>query len=168
MFTSKDWGYNNSSATNTITVPQITWSSEFATSNKKIAPGEANVNNITVPLGQPETFRFAVQNVKNVYTDTGIAPSYQKQNKSGKSLVIQETSVMSAKTYEGTAQSPGELIEEVLIPFEAHVVFKFLNDSLVTTADVRSVLCRLLAGLYNASDDQLDRLIRGAVKPVGV
>lgn len=168
MFTTKSWGYTNSTSTNTITVPQITWANEFAISNKKLTPNECNVNNVTTPLGQPESFRFACQNIKNVYTDSGISPNYQKQNKSGKSLVIQETSVQSHKTYEGTAENPGALIEEILIPYETHIVLKFLNDSLVSVSDVREALGRMLAGLYNASDDQLDRLIRGAVKPQGV
>lgn len=123
-------------------------------------PGETKVKNINCPNDQPEQFRLAFTEVKDVYKNTGIDPAYYAPSKKGFSLVVQLTNVGRV-----TESIDGSIYD---LPFSMHIVIKAPNDSLVDESVIEEQIARLLSGLYLenvTTDTRLAQLIKGAMTP---
>lgn len=120
--------------------------------------------NLTSPLAFPETFRFKCQEVANVYTGSGIDPSYYAVTKKGVSLVAQLNEVWTITDTTDTSY-------QVALPVQAHIVLKIPNNENITPAMVETLLARVVSGLYETGSEATTRLqamLRGSMKPSDV
>lgn len=125
-------------------------------------PGEVHLTNLTSPVVFPEKIRFAVSDVKNVYTGKAIEPSMYSPTKSGTSLLVQVTEVWKR------TDSANPLVE-VALPVSAQLVIKVPNDELVTPAAIEALVGRCLSGLYETgatTTTRLTAMLRGSLKPL--
>lgn len=123
--------------------------------------GDLTLVNITSAPGCLEKFRYSYSEVANVYAGTQIDPAYYGPSKKGVSLLIQLSKVWS-ETDDADATYRKD------VPFSAHLVLKYPQDSLVTAARVEDEIGRLLSGLYNTGKEtssRLGALIRGSLEP---
>lgn len=129
---------------------------------KSDEPNEAIITNITSPIDRPETFRFAVSTIADVYKSTGIEPAYRSANTKGLSLVVQLSDVLNY--YDETIDDA----KECYIPMQGHIVLKVPANEAITADMVKSFVSRLLAGLYSTGSTNSDRLksmLRGSLIP---
>jgi hypothetical protein len=123
---------------------------------------ESVASNTTSPIGKPETLRFGLTPIANIYKSTPIEKSVQSPTTRGYSLLVQVNDVLSVVD--------ADVDVSYDLPISAHVVFKFPADSVVTPAHLRTVFNRLQQALYdpadlalNTADKKLAALMRGAL-----
>lgn len=157
------WGYTdtNSASPLSVSIPKLNYAADFAVT--KDDPTDVVLTNTTSPLNQPETVRWGYQNINNIYSGTEIDPIYYSQSKRGVSVVGQVRDYLSVTCSDSTdGCSSG-----VLLPFEAHIVFRVPIHEAVTADLVLSCAQRAMATLYdgNTTSSQVSRLLRDALKP---
>lgn len=126
--------------------------------------GEARIVNTTTPLDRPEIFRFACQNISNVYTGSGIAPAMQGPLKTGRSILVQLSDIYSV-------EQAGVSEDLYQMPISGHLVLRVPNSEHITEELIFNHLSRLLAGLYDTGSDSTSRLrglVRGSLLPKDV
>lgn len=142
-----------------LTLPQLNYAADFRVT--KDDASEAIITNITSPIDMPERFRFAHNQVADVYKNTGIDPTMYYASRRGTQVLCQLTD-----TYSVTDASAPDYL--ALLPVEAHIVVKVPNNDLVSVAQVESLVTRMLAGLYETTagrETRLRSLLRGALLP---
>lgn len=152
------FGYTDTNAASPLTignVPKLSYATDFAVSTRDAK--SVVLSNTTSPLGWPETLRFSIQDVANVYSGTDIDPVLYAPIKKGKSLVcsLQDT----AKVGTGA--------EAVYYPISAHFVLKFPNTSDITVDNITTVVKRMIALAFKDADDtsRIEELIHGVMDP---
>lgn len=126
-------------------------------------PNEVILTNLSVPLEQPETVRFAVREVKDIFVGSKIDPpimtgtaSYGKRGISG---LVQTTVV-------------GGDVGGTLYPARVGISFVVPLGAAPTADDMIVLINRLLGHLYETGEDtpnsKLDALLRSALKPSGM
>lgn len=143
----------------TLTLPQLNYGADFRVT--KDDASEAIITNITSPIDMPERFRFAHNNVPDVYKNTGIDPTMYYASRRGTQVLCQLTDVYSVTD----ASTPDYL---ALLPVEAHIVIRVPNNDLISVEQVEALFSRMLAGLYETTAGQETRLrslLRGALLP---
>lgn len=162
MATTTSLGYTDKISTpKQIAIPDLDYEHDFA-----IAKDDADtvvLTNVTSPVDQPELIRFGYQNVNNVYTGTGIDPSFVATTKRGVSLVAQVNDIMRV-----TTDGDGCCGQVYDLPLQAHVVLKLpLNQNI--TADVALALAkRAFSALFatgTVTSARIGQLMRHALKP---
>lgn len=129
---------------------------------------EVVLTNITSPTDRPETFRFAAQDIKDVYKSAGISPGFIGPVRSGKSIVVQHSAVYAVQETDSVTNT---VEDHFHLPMNMHLVIKAPNSELVTSELIVAQLERLLAGLQETGSDnntRLQALMRGSMKPKGV
>lgn len=142
-----------------LTLPQLNYGTDFRVVSDE--PREAIITNLTSPIDQPERFRWAHNNVTDVYKNTGIDPTLYYPSRRGTQILCQLTDVFSV-----TDSDDAKYL--ALLPVEAHLVVKVPNNDLVTPQVAENLVCRMLAGLYETTAGQYTRLLsmlRGALLP---
>lgn len=87
------FGYTDSvSTTISVAVPTLSYAKDFSIRTERAE--EVILTNTTSPLDQPETIRFAIQNVGNVYAGTPVAVESQSITKRGVQLLIQLNDIL--------------------------------------------------------------------------
>lgn len=144
------------------TAPTLTgiaknYGADFA---KKVdVAGNADITNITSPPDAPNTERFSVTVIKDIYKGTPVNESYKSGNKSGFSLLSQCNLVATITDSEDSTY-------RVDVPISAHVVVKGPNDSNITTTHLTTALMRAIGGLYETDgSSRLAALVRGSLLP---
>lgn len=125
---------------------------------------EARIINVTSPIDRPEVFRFACQNISNVYTGSGIAPGMQGPLKTGRSVLVQLSDIYSV-------EQTGESEDLYQMPISGHLVLRVPNSEHITEEVILNHLSRLLAGLFDTGSDSTSRLkglVRGSLLPKDV
>lgn len=143
-----------------LTLPQLNWSADFRERDTK-SPDEVIVVNTTSPIDQPEKFRWAYNQVQDVYRNSGIDPTLYYASRRGTQILCQLTDVYSVTD----SAAPDYL---ALLPVEAHLVVRVPNNDLLTPQIVEGLIKRMLAGLYETKSGQYTRLqalLRGALLP---
>lgn len=152
------WNYSSSETTKNIAVPDIDYS-KFAEVTRK--DRDIVITNSESPIDRPETMRFALSNINNVYNGSGIEPSYYAVNKTGKSLLLQVNDILTF-----TDANQADLREDY--PITAHLVVKFPTNVNVDATVIMTTVNRLLATAYATgvtTNTRLEALIRGALAP---
>lgn len=143
----------------TLELPQLNYAADFRVTRDDAE--EAIITNITSPIDMPERFRFAHNNLTDVYKNTGIDPTLYYASRRGTQVLCQLTDTYSVTD----STSPDYL---ALLPVSAHVVIKVPNNDLITVEQVEGLVTRMLAGLYETTssrDTRLRSLLRGALLP---
>lgn len=122
---------------------------------------EVVLTNITSPIDRPENIRFAYTDIANIYSGTGIEPSIASPSKKGISLLAQITDVISISD---TADADFRIDE----PLSAHLVIKAPASEYVTSAQIQTLIGRLLSSLFDTgstSGSRLEAMLRGSLLP---
>lgn len=123
--------------------------------------GDLVLTNITSPPGCPEKFRYAYNEVSNIYAGSSVDPAYQAASKRGGNLLVQLTEVW-------TVGDDTDATYRKDFPVSAHIVLKYPLDAVVTAARVEDLIGRLLSGLYNTGKEttvRMGALVRGGLEP---
>lgn len=171
MSKSATWNFSDTALTTTIlakaanVLNTAVWPN-FEADFVKVSdePTESVVSNTKNPIGRPETFRFGLTDIADIYKNSSIEKSAQSPSKRGKALLVQVNDVLTV-----TESITGESYD---LPLSAHVVFKFPTDAIVTATHLRVMFNRLQQALYdqadltaNGTDKRLSSLMRGSLVP---
>lgn len=154
------YGYTDSvSAPKSINIPDLSYGKDFAVSKEE--PSETAIVNITTPVDQTESIRFAITTIGNVYKDTGIDPAFYGASTKGFSLVAQVSDVMRVQDTENPAFCQD-------FPVSAHIVIKAPKSQYLSADNLMKVVNRAVASLYatgSTGTTRLNELVRGALTP---
>lgn len=145
-----------------LTLPQLNYGADFRVVRDDAS--EAIITNLTSPIDQPERFRWAHNNVTDVYKNTGIDPTLYYASRKGTQFLCQLTDVYQVTDTEDASYM-------ALLPVEAHIVVKVPNNDLLSPTMVEGLISRMLAGLYETTagrDTRLRSLLRGALMPAAL
>lgn len=139
--------------------PDLDFKQDFA----KVAEEEhlTIVSNLTTPVDQPETFRWQIQDIADIYKGSGVDPSVHATSKKGFSLVVQVNDILRVTD----DQDPSFQTD---LPVSAHLVLKAPKSQYLTEAALETVIGRCVAALFSTgstSTDRLKQLVRGAMTP---
>lgn len=110
-------------------------------------PGEALFVNSAGALDQPNTVRFAVQTISDLFKGSDLTPS-EYQTRSGLSMLAQVAEVWKV-------DDAADALASLYYPASAHIVVKVPNDALVTSTVVADLVRRLLGAVLLDNDDTL-------------
>lgn len=119
------------------------------------------LTNLTSPLSAPEVYRFSTQELANVYTGSGVDPSYYAPTKQGVSLLSQLSEIWTVTDTVDTSY-------RVDLPVHCHIVIRVPKNENITPAMVETLLGRACSGFYNtglATTERLQAMLRGSTKP---
>lgn len=160
------FGYTDTvSKTKSLLIPDLSWSTDFAVTRNDA--GEVILTNRTSPLDQPETFRFGYQPISNIYTNTGIDPSFMAVSKRGVSLVSQVNDILRVSCN----SEDGCKLLRIDLPIESHVVLKSPISEYITAEVALSVVLRAVSGLFptgSVEATRLNAMLRQALLPTGM
>lgn len=147
-----------------LDVAQLNYGVDFRVT--KDEPSEVIITNLTSPLDQPERFRWAHNQITDVYKNTGIDPTLYYQSRRGTQVLCQLTDVYSV-----TDSEHADYL--AMLPVEAHIVIKVPNNDLITPQVVEALVERMLGGLYETASPatqytRLQAMLRGALMPAAL
>lgn len=157
MALSTSFGYEAASSSLNVSVPVLDYK-DF--SPRKVEATEVELTNMTSPVDQPETLRFAITPINNVYQNTGVDPAYYGASRKGFSVLVQLNDILRV-----TDSVKPEFVQD--FPVSAHIVIRGASSQYVSSDNVYSVVKRLVAALTPGTDTsaRLNELIRGALMP---
>lgn len=138
-----------------ITVPVINFNEDYRV--KASSAKEATIVNISSPLDQPESIRFAVSEVADVYAGAGLSSEQIIGSKAGTRLLAQLN--MTAKV----TDESGMIVS--YLPLSAHLVIKVPKSAYVTNDLIDTVKNRLIGTLYDNGKLATSALLKGALVP---
>lgn len=146
-----------------LTLPQLNYGVDFRVTRDDAE--EAVVTNLTSPIDQPERFRWAHNNIADVYKNTGIDPTLYYPSRRGTQVLCQLTDV-----YKVTDTADAAYL--ALLPVSCHLVIKVPNNDLISPEVAETLIGRMLAGLYETTATnqytRLRSLLRGALLPASL
>jgi hypothetical protein len=122
---------------------------------------EVVLTNVTSPIDRPENVRLAYTEVANIYSGTGIEPSVAAPSKKGVSVLAQVTDVLSVT-------DSADADYRIDLPLSAHLVIKVPASEYITSAQVQTLIGRLLSGLFDTGSTagtRLEAILRGSLVP---
>lgn len=158
------FGYKDSVTTMLqLPIPTLSYAKDFSIRTERAE--EIILTNTTSPLDQPETIRFAIQNVGNVYAGTPVAVESQSVTKRGVQLLIQLNDILRV-TPDEEATTCG-CFAPYDLPISAHIVLRVPLNSNVSADVALQVLKRNVAALFDGdvTSARLNSMLRGALKP---
>lgn len=148
--------------TPSITVAKLNYKADFRPTVDE--PKEVRLTNLTSPLDAPERWRFAYQDIADVYRNTGIDPTMYYQSRRGLQILCQ-----LFDTYKVTDSADAAYL--AMLPVEAHLVLRVPNNALLTSDIIRGLIGRMVGGIFDPSqtvDSRLSALLRGALMPASL
>lgn len=131
---------------------------------------ECVIANMKAPIDVPESIRFAIEDIANVYAGSDLDPHLYAPLKKGKSVVvgIKDAFKVQRVIADDSTGAISSLLSETVYPVAAHAVFKFPISTEINAEDVQKVLYRLIAALYKTASDatRLNELMRGSLNPM--
>lgn len=124
-------------------------------------PGEVIITNLTSPIDRPEKFRFAMNDIKDIYRNTGIDPTLYVSSRRGASVLCQLIDTWTV------IDSADPSYEQVL-PVEGHIVLKIPAAEIITADMIVTFVGRLISGLFatgSMTSDRLKAMFRGSLLP---
>lgn len=144
--------------TKNLALPDLSYATDFAVI--KDDASEVVISNTTSPLDQPETIRFALTSVQDIYSGTGIEPSYRAVTKRGESLLVQVNDILRV------TDENGQIVYD--LPISCHLVLKVPLNEYVTADVALSVAKRNISALFDTgsvTSARLNQLLRSSLKP---
>lgn len=124
-------------------------------------PNEVLITNLTSPIDRPEKFRFAMNDIKDIYRNAAIDPTLYAPSRRGASVLCQLVDTWTI--VDSAAPS-----YEVALPVEGHIVLKIPANELINADMVITFLGRLVSGLFatgSVTSDRLKAMLRGSLLP---
>lgn len=110
-------------------------------------PGEAVYTNVAAALDQPNSIRFAVAPISNVFNNVALNP-ISGQGVAGLSMLCQVNEVWKV-------DDAADSLAPLLYPASAHMVIKVPTDALVTPAVVSGLIMRLFGAPFRNGTDSM-------------
>lgn len=145
-------------AGNDQTLPALNWGVDWGVQVDD--PGEFIITNLTCPVDQPETFRFAQRKVANVYAGTDIDSSAYLPTKQGTSTLIE----LKETWVETDSEDPSYRKD---IPIRVGVSMTLPSYGNVTADLVLAALLRAVGGAFehaSSTSAGIAALQRGVLK----
>lgn len=142
-----------------VTCPTLNYGVDFAVKDSNSS--EAVLVNLTGTVADVETIRVKRSDVANVYTNSGIDPSYQAPSKRGQSVVTQINAVY-------TVVDSADAAYRVDLPVQCHLVLKIPHNPLITEGVALDLAKRCVSTLFDTgvtTDGRLARVLRGSLVP---
>lgn len=142
-----------------IACPTLNFGVDYAV--KDANASEATLVNLTGTVADVETIRIKRADVANVYTNSGIDPSYQAPSKRGQSIVTQINAVY-------TVSDSDDASYRVDLPVQCHLVLKLPHNPLLTEEVALELAKRCFSTLYDTgvtTSGRLKRVLRGSLVP---
>lgn len=142
-----------------IACPTLNFAVDYAV--KDANASEAALVNLTGTVSDVETIRIKRADVANVYTNSGIDPSYQAPSKRGQSVVTQINAVY-------TVVDSSDASYRVDLPLQCHLVLKVPHNPLITEGVVLDAAKRCFSTLFDTgstTSGRLARVLRGSLVP---
>lgn len=128
---------------------------------QKNGTNDVTLVNLTSPVDRSERFRFAISDIANIYTNSGIDPSVWAANRQGQSLLIQVSEVLSVTD----SADPSYRVD---LPMVCNITLKTPKSGLITSDMIMTLLGRAVSGVFetgSTSTDGLKRLEHGSLVP---
>lgn len=122
---------------------------------------ELHLINNTSPIDCPETVRYAITDVANIYKGTAIDPNLFMDTKRGVSLLVQLNQVYTVTDAAVPAYTR-------VLPIKAHMVLQLPVDQVLTADMVKDIVGRLNSCLFDTgvvTSARISRLLRGSLRP---
>jgi len=124
-------------------------------------PNEVIITNLTSPIDRPEKFRFAMNDIKDIYRNASIDPTVYAPSRRGASVLCQLIDTW-------TVIDPADPSYEVSLPVEGHIVLKIPANEMITAEMIMAFIGRLISGLFatgSLTGDRLNAMFRGSLLP---
>jgi hypothetical protein len=163
MALSGSFGYTAESESKSLSIPDMDWDGgNYAVITK--GSDTTIVTNTTSPLDQPETIRWSVQGIRNIYANTGIDPAYFATSKRGVSLLAQTNDIYRISDSDNATY-------RVDLPVSSHFVVKAPLHDLLTPDIILSVILRNVSNLFDTGStgsSRLAQLLRSGTTPTNL
>jgi hypothetical protein len=141
-------GYTDSPVTGfaslDLSLPALNYEEDFRLLHDE--PGEVVMTNVTAPIDQPETIRFASRKVGNVYAASDIDPSAYLPTRQGVSTLVETRQV-----WEETSTTDDSYRK--LVPVRCGISITVPSYGALTAEMVEDLILRTVAALYDQADD---------------
>lgn len=144
----------------TIPIGLVNFGADFRVRSDE--PGEAIITNLTSPIDRPEKYRFAMNEIKDVYRNSGIDTTLYSPSRRGASVLCQLTDTWTVVDSVDTSY-------EVALPIEGHIVLKLPANENITADMVKGFVGRLVSGLFDTgvtTSTRMKSLLRGSLLPL--
>lgn len=138
----------------------VNYKSDFRV--QKNGSDDVTLTNITSPVDRQEKFRFAVNEVKNIYTNSGIDPSVWAASTRGNSLLISVAETISVTD----SVDPSYRVD---LPVTCNITLKTPQSDLITSEYLLVLLGRAVSGAFETGSlttDGIKRLTHGSLVPL--
>lgn len=145
-------------ANNPQTLPALNWAVDHTPISD--VPGEVVTTNLSCPVDQPETFRFAQRKVQNVYAGTDVDPSAYLPIRQGTSTLIECREIWVESDSVDTTYRK-------LIPVKCGITLTVPSYGNITADQVLALLRRTAAGAFEtgvSTSTGISALLRGVMK----
>lgn len=113
----------------------------------KDEPGEAILTNVAGALDQPNSIRFGVSAISDIFRNTPLSPA-PGQSVAGVSMLAQVNEVWKL-------DDAADSLSPLYVPASAHLVVKVASDALVTPTVVANLMLRLFGAPFRNGTDSL-------------
>lgn len=173
MSANSNYGYEDTlTGTITVDLPALDYSTDFTkVKSKSKSKDDVVLSNITTGTDQPETLRFAIEDIDNVYSGTEIDPVRYGLSKRGKKLLCSDHLTLRVSNGDGTTSD---------YPIKCGLTFEFPTSIALGDTAISDALHRVFAIAYDVSNDtpssgkytetlyRIKRLIRGSLNPIQI
>lgn len=146
----------------TIPIGLVNFGTDFRVRSNE--PGEAVITNLTSPIDRPEKYRFAMNEIKDIYRNTGIDTTLYSPSRRGASVLCQLTDTW-------TVVDSADPSYEVALPIEGHIVLKMPANENITADMIKTFVGRLVSGLFETgtvTSGRIRSLFRGSLLPLDI
>jgi hypothetical protein len=168
MSVNSNYGYADTlTGTITVDLPALDYDVDYAT--VKSTSNEVIITNTTTSIDQPETIRFAIDDVSNIYNGSGIDPANYAPSKRGKKLLMADNLTLRVANGDGTVTD---------FPIQLGMTIKFPTSVNINDTALSDALHRVMSIVYDVSHDtptsgkyaetltRIKKLLRGSLNPI--
>lgn len=159
-----NYGYHDSSSAKiNMSLPALDYDKDFA-----LVENGANaviLSNTTGPVDQPETIRYAISDVSNIYKNSDIQPIHRQDGVRGKKVLI------SVRDTARVTLGSGDTVD---YPVKAGITLEYPLSADLTPSDFFEVVSRCAAATQDylkntvagtADSNLMASIVRGALNP---
>ena len=163
MAITKSWGYKAPSTTYAKEIPVLS-KADYAVT--ETATMSTTYTNISSPIDQAETVKVSTKKVNNVYSGSGVMPSYMAVTKEGVQSLIQVKDIYSVQS-DGTTSSASESCctpWRIDLPTKVNITIQIPKSQYFGASEAATVISRAIGVLQQAADDTttLNEILRGS------
>lgn len=142
-----------------LTLPVLNYSADFRVKTEK--DNEIILVNTTAGVEEDEQLRYGYSEISDLFKSSGTTAASNVPCKSGYSIVVQLTKTIKVTDSADTSYS-------VNYPLSAHLVLKVPKSEVITSDYLKTIIARMLGGLYEDGSIKVVALLKGAISPKGL